>query len=75
MIADRCLRESTGRGLRPDEEVHHSNFIRSCNHDFNLIIMSEALHHGISGNRPGRRGRYYGREGARLQERRPSDTC
>lgn len=49
------LRENPGRELRPDEEVHHQNFVRSCNHDWNLILMDAALHHGISGNRPERR--------------------
>jgi hypothetical protein len=45
-----------GRELRTDEEVHHQNFIRSCNHDWNLIAMDAALHHGISG-----RSKHYGR--------------
>lgn len=54
VVANNCLLESLGRPLRADEEVHHQNFIRTCNHNWNLIIMDEALHHGISGDRPGR---------------------
>lgn len=76
VIANDCLIASYGRGLRADEEVHHQNFIRSCNHDFNLIIMDEALHHGISSHKGRRKGKKYGerKQGPRLQERRASNA-
>lgn len=49
MTADRCLRESLGRGLRADEEVHHLCRNRGCYppSDFHLLIVDAAIHHFI----------------------------
>lgn len=47
--ADRQMRFSLGRGIRREEEVHHTCKNRSCwpPSDFHLLICDEAIHHAI----------------------------
>lgn len=74
LVASRCMMETYGRELRPDEEVHHQNWVRSCNHDWNLIVMDEAIHHGINTNHKGRRKGNGNGKDTRFQKSRASNT-
>jgi len=51
VYVNRQMRETYGRDLRPDEEVHHLCRNRACwpPTDFHLVVMDAALHAGIDG--------------------------
>lgn len=53
--ANRQMRESQGRDLHPNEEVHHLCKNRTCwpPSDWHLVIMDDRIHHAIEGSNSG----------------------